>query len=160
MFLITGFSCTILCGQTVSIRLVNGRTGRPIPNSFVNVWVGNQRKEATVIPTDKDGIAKLELTDIPSKQDASTHQSGGGSFVAVNPVLLKAESISVNVGFVRCTSRKVDHSWLLTEHYSTETLVHDGIVTANTCGNSSASPKPGELTVFVRPLNLLEKFEQ
>jgi hypothetical protein len=62
-------------------------------NSYVNVWVGTKRKEAMVIPTDKDGIARLRLTD-------------------------------------------------------------------NDCGKATASPKPGELIIFVRPLTWWEKLKQ
>jgi hypothetical protein len=49
--------------QSIQIKLVNGRNGRPLAGTHVNVWVGKERKWAIVIPTDKDGVASLVLTD-------------------------------------------------------------------------------------------------
>jgi hypothetical protein len=39
-------------------------------------------------------------------------------------------------------------------------VVQQGIVTANTCGKATASPKPGEVTIFVRPLTWWEQLKQ
>jgi hypothetical protein len=47
---------------TIKIKLVNGRNGQPMAASHVNVWVGTERKEAIVIPTDGNGAALLQLT--------------------------------------------------------------------------------------------------
>jgi hypothetical protein len=53
-----------LFAQTLEITLVDGRNGRPMVgrSSYVNVWVGRDRKEAIAIPTDRNGIARLQLT--------------------------------------------------------------------------------------------------
>jgi hypothetical protein len=50
-----------LSAQTLEITLMDGRNGRPIvgASSYVNVWVGTERKEAIAIPTDGKGIARL-----------------------------------------------------------------------------------------------------
>jgi hypothetical protein len=44
--------------QTLEIKLVDGRNGRPMvgASSYVNVWVGTERKEAIAIPTDGKGV--------------------------------------------------------------------------------------------------------
>ena len=52
-----------ICGQTLEIGLIDGRNGRPIPNSCVNVWIGGAQKDALAIPSDKDGAAHLRLTN-------------------------------------------------------------------------------------------------
>lgn len=39
--------------QTVQIKIVDGRSGKPIVGSCVNVWVGNERKDALAIPTNE-----------------------------------------------------------------------------------------------------------
>ena len=51
-----------------------------------------------------------------------------------------------------CQLRKPDDSWLAMTDFSTKKVLEEGIVTANTCGKATASPKPGELVIFVRPL--------
>jgi hypothetical protein len=58
-----------LSAQTIEIKLVDGRNGRPMvgASSYVNVWVGGERKEAIAIPTDEKGVARLQITLNPSE---------------------------------------------------------------------------------------------
>jgi hypothetical protein len=51
-----------LVAQTLEIKLVDGRNGHPMvgASSYVNVWVGTERKAAIVVPT--DGKALLEYS--------------------------------------------------------------------------------------------------
>lgn len=125
----------------------------------MNVWVGNGRKDALAIPTDKYGVAALRLT---SNADAIDIRHGGvcGEFGVIDPVVKYADTVRVNVGYVTCQSRKSDFSWLAVTEFLTKDLIERGIVTPNTCGKSSASQKPGKLIIFVRPLNLWEKLKE
>src|SRR5215475_11295261 len=59
--------------QNIRIKLVNGRNGRPMANSFVNTWIGIERKDAIPIATDKDGVAWLSLTH----KDAEVNTQSG-----------------------------------------------------------------------------------
>lgn len=61
--LVLGASGGTLSAQAIKIKLVNGKSGRPLDNTFVNTWVGTEQKEAIAIPTDKSGVALLYLTD-------------------------------------------------------------------------------------------------
>lgn len=45
-----------------------------------------------------------------------------------------------------------------TELFDGGVLQH-GVVTANYCGNTTASPQPGEIIIFVRPLTWWEKLK-
>jgi hypothetical protein len=49
--------------QTILIKLVNGRNGRPMAGTCVNAWVGNERKEAMAIRADNNGVASVRLTE-------------------------------------------------------------------------------------------------
>ena len=49
-------------------------------------------------------------------------------------------------------SRKSDYSWLSIMAFPTQKVLEQGIATANTCGNATAPPRPGEVIIFVRPL--------
>ena len=139
-------SMLVLCSvtlraQVIKIKLVDGKSGRPIAHSCVNVWVGHQRKEAMTIPTDSSGIASLRLTDRDDEVDAHNPWKDCGMFGVIGPVVLYAESIRINTSFASCQARPSPNSWLAITGFSTAQLIHDGIVTPNACGKSTASPR-------------------
>ena len=145
-------SGTFLCGQTIRIKLVNGRNGHPLSNSHVNVWVGKERTKAMTIPTDHDGIARLRLTDTDDEVNLHIREQYVGDNVVFDPIVKYDENLRVNVPFVICYPHVRDYSWLATTNISTKQLLQQGIVWPNACGKAVASPKPGELIIFVRPL--------
>lgn len=153
-------SGSVLCAQTIKIKLVNGKTGQAITNTCVNTWVGTERKEAMAIPTDKDGVASLRLTDKDAEINAQDQWKACGNDGLVNPVVKFAASIQINAGYVLCQVRKSDYTWLAIQKFATEEVLESGVVTGNTCGKAKASPKPGAITIFVRPLNWWEKLKE
>lgn len=155
-----GSSGTVLCAQTVEIKLVNGRNGRPMAGTCVNVWVGTERKAAMAIPTDENGVARLPLTDKDGEIDINNRWKGCGDFGVINPVVKYNDSLRINAGYVLCQSRTPDHSWLAVTDLSTKEVLQHGIATTNTCGKATASPKPGEVILFVRSLSWWEKLKQ
>jgi len=160
MFLVFGCSGPTLGGQTIGIKLVNGRTGRPIANTCVNVWVGHERKDAMAIPTDKNCIAWLRLTDKGDGININNRWKGCGLFGVIDPVVKYDDSLRINAGYALCQAHGSDYSWLAIADFSMKQVVQQGIVTANTCGKATASPKPGEVTIFVRPLTWWEQLKQ
>jgi hypothetical protein len=150
-----------LSAQTLEITLMNGRNGRPIvgASSYVNVWVGTERKEAIAIPTDGKGIARLQLTlnigevNIPNSQNS-------GSIVVDHPIVKYDESFRINTPYVSCGSEGSNYSWLRSENFSTKEILHHGYALPNTCGKVTASPQPGQVILFVRPLRWWEKLKQ
>jgi len=108
------------------------------------------------IPTDQNGIARLRLTENDSEIDVHNQQGTG----VINPVVKYSDSLSVNVPYVSCQPNKPDYSWLLIQSFSTPEVLRSGVVTANACGKAKASPQPGELIIFVRPLTFWEKLKQ
>jgi hypothetical protein len=162
VFLVLSSPSTLLYAQTVDIKLVDGRNGRPMTASCVNVGVGagNEGKRTIAIPTDKDGIARLRLTDNDGEMDIHNRSKDCGLFGVINPVVKYDDFLAINVGYVLCQPRAPDYSWLAIREVSTKQLMHQGIVMPNTCGKATASPKPGEVIIFVRPLNWREKLKQ
>ena len=144
--------------QSIHIKLVNGRNGRPIASTHVNVWVGKERKWAIVIPTDKDGVASLVLTDKEGEVNVP-RVDGYGSRVVINPVVKYDDDLEINAPYVLCQPGTPDYSWLAIRHISTKQVVGQGIVMPNACGKATASQTPGEVTIFVRPLSWWEKFK-
>jgi hypothetical protein len=155
--LVLGSSGRVLCAQTVGIKLVNGRSGRPMASTCVNVWVGNERKAAMAIPSDENGVARLRLTDKDGEIDMNNRWKGCGDFGVISPVVKYNDSLRINAGYVLCQSRTPDHTWLAIADLSTKEVLQHGIVTPNTCGKATALPEPGEVIIFVRPLSWWEK---
>jgi hypothetical protein len=157
--LVLALSASALSAQTIRIKLVDGRNGRPKARSHVNVWIGKERKSTIVIPTDKDGVASLVLTEREDEVNVPRVQ-GDESLVLTNPVVKYDDDLRINVPFVLCQSGGPNYSWLAFKHFSTKQVIQQGTVTPNTCGKATASPEPGDLIVFVRPLTWWEKMKQ
>ena len=122
-------------GQTVEIKLVNGRNGHPLANSHVNVWLGAKQRDALALPTDQNGIAHLNLADNDG-------------------------SLRINVPYVLCQPHTPDYSWLAIMTFSADEVLQKGVVRPNACGKVTEPRQPGEVTIFVRPLTWWEKFKQ
>lgn len=144
--------------QSIRIKLVNGRNGRPMAGTHVNVWVGKERKWAMVMPTDKDGVASLVLTDKEGEVNVPLGD-GDGAHVVANPVVKYDDDLGINAPFVLCQPGTPDYSWLAIRHVSTKQVIGQGIVTPNACGKATAAQKPGDVIIFVRPLSWWEKFK-
>jgi hypothetical protein len=153
-------SGTVLHAQTIKIKFVNGKSGQPIANTCVNTWVGTGRIEAMAIPTDKDGVAWLYLTDKHTEVNTQNRPKNCGDFGVAHPVVKYADTIRVVAGYAVCQPHASDYSWLATMTFSTKQIVQRGIVTPNNCGKSTASANPGELVIFVRPRTWWEKLKQ
>lgn len=151
-----------LFAQTLEIKLVDGRNGRPMvgTSSYVNVWVGTERKEAIAIPTDGNGVARLQLTLNTSEVNIPNSSNTRGSIVVNHPVVQYNESFRVNAPYVLCGSQGSNYSWLRSENFSTKDILQHGYVSPNTCGKATVSPEPGQVILFVRPLSWWEKLKQ
>lgn len=112
------------------------------------------------IPTDEDGIAWLYLTDKDSEVNAQNQPKSCGDFGVAHPVVKYADTIRIVAGYAVCQPHTPGYSWLATMEFSTKQIVQQGVVTANVCSKATAPPKPGELTIFVRPLSWWEKLKQ
>lgn len=158
MSLVLFSSGASLFAQTLTIRLVDGRNGRPMVGkaSHVNVWVGTKPKETIVIPTSENGVARLQLTLNTSEINIPNSSNGRGSIVVSNPIVKYDESLRINVPYAWCIPKGSNFSWLMFAHFSTKQLLQQGYVSPNTCGKATASPKPGEVVFFVRPLSFWE----
>ena len=160
LFLVLGASGKTLSAQTIKIKLVDGRSGRSLANRYVNTWVGTERKDAMAIPTDEHGVAWLYLTDKVAEVNTQSRPKSRGDFGVVHPVVKYADTIRIVAGYIVCQPHAPDYSWLAMMEFSTKQIVQQGVVTANACGKATASPEPGELAIFVRPLSWWEKLKQ
>lgn len=151
--------------ETIKIKLVNGRNGLPMAGtaSHVNVWVGTERKEAIVIPTDGNGVASLQLLQLTlntAEINIPNPSNDRGSVVVANPVVKYNESFRINVPYALCQPHGGNYSWLEIMDLTTSRVLQEGITMANTCGKPRAAAKPGEVIIFVRPLNWWERLKE
>lgn len=147
--------------ETIKIRLVNGRDGRPMvgTSSYVNVWVGTERKAAFVVPTDRKGVARIQLTQNTGDVNIP-NSTNSGSNVVDHPIVKYDESFQINVPYVLCVSEGSNYSWLRLVNFSTKEILQHGYASPNICGKGTASPTPGQVILFVRPLTWREKFNE
>lgn len=150
-----------LAAQTLEIKLVDGRNGHPMvgASSYVNVWMGGERKEAITIPTDDKGVARLQLTLNPSEVNIP-NSTNTGSIVVEHPVVKYDESFRINAPYVLCGPGAGNFSWLELKNFSTKQVLEHGYASANRCGKVTSSPHRGEVILFVRPLTFWEKLRQ
>ena len=135
---------------TIHIRVLDGRTGKNLPGmklAFVDYH------------NDRDGSTDADLN---GRKIVET--SADGDSYSANP---NAHGVLVFDGlgsgvWVPCTRQKLYDSDTRTygsEHlYPVSTIVASGLVASNNCSGRTATAKPGELIVFVRPATWWEKF--
>jgi hypothetical protein len=150
-----------LSAQMIEIKLVDGRNGRSMlgKSSYVNVWVGTERKAAIVVPTDGKGVARIQLTSNTSEVNIP-NSTNSGSNVVEHPIVKYDESFQINAPYVLCEPGGGHYSWLEFKSFSTKEVLDHGYASANTCGKVTVSPQPGQVVLFVRPLTFWEKMKQ
>lgn len=117
----------------IHIKLIDGRTGRPMKNELVGIENGADYRDISV-RTDKYGIASLNIS-----RDA---------------VIL----VHNTDGYVNCGDERgglVHNDFKVSEILSSGVI--EPITQPNHCGKASGVPKPGELVLFVRPWGPGEK---
>ncbi len=153
-----------LHAQTIRIKLVDGRNGRPMADKCINVWVGDRSapksRPLLETQTDKNGVANLHLTEQDAEVSKQSQQLACGLQGVIDPVVKYGDTVSIRAGYVSCQPHRADYSWLAMLDLSAEEVLQSGIVTPNACGKAKASPTPGEIVLFVRPLSWWEKLKE
>lgn len=164
VLMILALSGTILRAQTVEIKLVNGKNGRPMANQCISVWVGDRSKPSSGpllnTQTDRSGVTTIRLADEDTKVSVDNEHLACGLLGVINPTVKFGNTISIRTGYASCKPHAPNYSWLAMMDFSTGEALRQGIVTPNVCGKATAVPKAGEVIVFVRPLSWWEKLKQ
>jgi len=156
-------SCAaVLSAQTIQIKLVNGKTGRPVAGACVGVRMKNARM-SVFIPADKNGVARLRLTQKDNEVDISYNSKlGCGGNGAINPVFKYDDTMTTYTtgDNPSCAfPQSIPNARWKEIDFSTNEVLQHGVISANTCGKVTASPQPGDVTLFVRPRNFREKVQ-
>lgn len=159
-------SGTALRAQAVSIKLVNGRNGKPIADKCIRVGVGDKSDlkgrgwSGGDMQTDASGVVTLHLVVGNAAINTQDERRGCAGGVVASPVLKYGNTIGVRPFLAFCQPHGSNYSWLGFEVFSTTNVLQQGVVTPNTCGKARASPKPGQIILFVRPLSWWEKMKE
>jgi hypothetical protein len=118
-------------------------------------------KLSLYIPADKNGVARLRLTQKESEVDISYDPKlGCGGTGAINPVLKYDDTLTTySTGdHPSCAfSESIANARYNELDFSTNEVIQHGVASANTCGRVTVSPRPGEVILFVRSRNFREK---
>jgi hypothetical protein len=132
-------TCTDLNAEDVviRIRIVNGKTGKPITNTFLNLWNvvdgKNDKKEVTELATDSTGTILVRMN-----RNDSFSVIPGNNF----------DCRRSKGGYPGGLPLGID--------YSASEILKNGITGTNLCGKTSIFANPGELIFFERPLTFWE----
>lgn len=145
-------------GQEIRIKVLEGRNGRPVANKCVNVWTDPSQRNALLIATDGNGVATLRFVDSRLDIRPGRRTPDCGGLAVADPVVRRTSSIRVTSATgMLCQAHPPNSPWL---SFSVRKVLESGDVTANVCGKTEASPRPGELIFFQRPRTLWERLRQ
>lgn len=154
LLVVAGLQSPLLRSQEIRIKVLDGRNGRPISSECVNVSLGSAPDSSFLIPTDKDGIALIRLAGKDTGENVRRHSSKCNGAAVLEPIAKYSDTIKVTGDYyIPCQPHPPDSPFL---SFSTKKVLLSGDVTENHCGRIEASPKPGELIFFVRPLHWWE----
>ena len=139
--------------KTITIRMIDSRTGLLIPSSHFLVRVDHQQFEhGDWVQKNEDGTGALTL-------------SADANLISVHATYDSSSYIYAN-----CDADKdrgsAEHAPSPDRWYAIAKILSDGVVAPNNCIGKKVPDKlqvvakPGEFVFFVRELNAMEKFRQ
>lgn len=140
----------------ITIKALDGRNGHAVANSCVIVQIsGPSEFSGEEVATDHDGVANILLSynDAGVRPGRKISACFGGA--TVDTVLRYANSVDIIPNRDKAVDcRPPTNKWGTRGYsYPVTRIIQRGIVLANTCGNATATPRPGEVTLFVKPVH-------
>jgi hypothetical protein len=128
--------------RTITIRMLDSKTGNPIPPTMFQVTVNTKDySHLESISPNKDGVGELNL-------------NGDTTQLSIQAYYESTEHTFINCDQVKDTIFFQSHWYPIPEIFSA------GIVAPNKCSKLKAVAKPGEFVFFVRTMNWYEKLKQ
>jgi len=129
------FVCTALCAplaaQTITIRLLNGKTGLPLADKNVTLeWSPDYSPPGSVIYLGKDGIGTV---NVPIGSEFFIMR--GGPKIGKEPY---------RIPFINCNAP-------MSDMIQVSGVLKRGYVPGNTCSKMTAVPRPGEIVFWAKP---------
>lgn len=160
-FGVVGFSSFAWCigastgarGQEIRVKFLDARTGRPVTYEAAQIWVGTGT-----------GAGPL-LAPAKNKEGTATFLYTGHSIRAIWPPNTKlrhnARELTMPLGPGRIAAAPTVAAGMcwdlgplrLGPWYPISEILQHGAVSENHCGKATATAKPGELILFIKPLS-------
>jgi hypothetical protein len=141
----------VLCaqaGKTITIRVVDGKTGKPLAASGFLVRINHEETvHANWVVENEDGSGKLTLPE-------------GASLLSIH-VTYNASTLT----YLNCDSAS-EKANPIDRWYSIPEILASGVVVPNSCVKPSSAAKfrpgskPGEFVIFVRRKTTSEQFRE
>jgi hypothetical protein len=141
----------------LTIKTLNARNGEAIAKScvYVEVWRNRREFSAEEVATDDKGIARILLSYDDASARPGRKISACFGRATVDAVLRYGNSVDIIPNrdkAVDCRPRT--NKWGTRDYsYPMTLIIQRGIVPANACGKATATPTPGEVTLFVKPVH-------
>lgn len=140
--------CSLVRAQdrTITIRMLDSKTGQPITTSEIEVTI------------------KASQTSAPTKGTSPIYVHPDESGVGEATFSITASDLAVYApdgvwGYVNCDSLKDHGSWQK-HFYSISKILASGIAAPNFCSKRKIVAKPGEFLFFVRSMTFWEKMKE
>src|SRR5271166_4606474 len=133
-------------GPQVTVRVLDGRNGRPMKDQVIEVWNGERTDGVPrQVKTDDFGAAVLAFNPQKDSFVISFGYSPSGKWLAdCRPLPSKNSTKSLTGSYV----------------YHFSEVLQRGIVAENTCGKLIVEPEPAEFVFFGRPAHWWEKMRE
>jgi hypothetical protein len=118
--------------QIFKVRLLNGKTGKPIKNEAPNIWFGDAKSPINS-RTNADGEVTVAVTDA------------------------QLQELRVLPNWYADCRYKGDSVAGMSVKYPLKEIITTGVVSANVCGNNQIDPTPRVLILYVRPKTFMER---
>ena len=130
--------------QTITIQMLDSKTGRPITTSEFQVWANHDtsRDHIRWVRPSKDGVGELVIT----------HDT--------DVIRVLAQYGPSRWSYVNCDGANDRGAKAIDHWYAVPEILNSGVVAPNHCSTAKAIAKPGEFIFFVRPMNFWEKFRE
>jgi hypothetical protein len=157
--------------QDIKILVLNSRTSKPVQNECLNVSLGEWHGGDLIAPTDGTGAVTLHIDGNMVSADAAPARACKGTAISgPKPFADSDVRISVEPDFyVGCQEYgrpspgeplTKDTIPSMIPSYSVRAIRESGVFAGNSCSGLRVKAKPGELTLFVRPIHWWEKVKQ
>ena len=131
LLVLAGFGCIAASAQSVTVRLLNGKNGKPQSKFRVYIVLGDPKLQHVLdLMTDRNGDVRFDSSEEKTFQ--------------VRPI-----------GEVACGEQPKGAPY---QDFLISEVVSRGVVTVNNCGRFSPEPIRGRLTYMVRSATSLELF--
>jgi hypothetical protein len=128
--------------RTITIRMLDSKTGNPIPPSMFQVTINTKDySHLESFPPNKEGLGELVV-------------KGDATVISVQALYQPGDRIFVDCDLVKDKIAFQSHWYAIPEIFAS------GIVAPNSCSKLKAVARPGEFVFFVRPMNWYEKLKE